>query len=247
MPRMRFTSRPEGGPIARFEEEPSGRLQFRTPEEAALAAADARRRAAIARGETPRAPQQEPMLDEGVHDFVGDRIAQATEPGEAAGGLDVSALEAEYEALGRLSDESYSLLAGAGIPRRVVDAYIDGQIARGEQLTREAHDIAGGEQRFKAALAWGRDNLPPEQLRAYQEAVETSPDRARFAVQGLCAAHQKATGVAPQLTRGEPAPAPDGVFRSAQDVSAAIRDPRYKKDPAYRAQVAARLAKSSIF
>ncbi|MEM9725122.1 MAG: hypothetical protein AAF909_06650 [Pseudomonadota bacterium] len=53
--------------------------------------------------------------------------------------------------------------------------------------------------------------------------------------------------MARQLTRGEPAPGPEGVFPWAQDVSAAIRDPRHKKDPAYRAQVAARLAKSSIF
>lgn len=229
MQRIRFTSQPGAGAV-KVESAPSGRIQFRSSE-AQLA-------------EQARAPQ---ALEPGVEALVEDRIRAATEPGEAAGGLNIEALEAEFEEHGALSEESYALLASAGIPRKIVERYIEGQKASSEKIVQEANDIAGGEHRLRAAIDWAKTNLSAEELTVYEEAVEAGPERARFAIQGLCAAHQRATGAAPQLTRGEAVSRGEGVFTSAQDVANAIRDPRYKNDPAYRAQVAARLAKSRVF
>lgn len=244
MQRIRFSTHPDGRGAVQVEDLPSGRIQFRSAEAAEAAAAPAR---SDALGRDRFTAPQAPRFDGGVDAYVEEAIRAATRPGEAAGALDFDALEAEFEQSGRLSEESYALLAAAGIPRRIVQAYIEGQQAQGEKLQAEAEEIAGGPERLRAAKAWAAQNLSDEQLAAYDEAVHASPDRARFAVEGLCAAHRRATGEPPQLTRGESVPTSDGIFHSAQEVSEAIRDPRYKKDPAYRAKVAARLAKSRIF
>lgn len=228
MQRIRFSTHPDPQGGVQVEDLPSGRIQFHAQE-------------------TPAQQPPARPYDDGVAEYVEDALRAATRPGEAAGALDFEALEDEFDAHGRLSEESYALLQAAGIPRRIIDNYIEGQAAAGEKITKEAHEIAGGEPRLRAALAWAAGNLSPEALAAYNEAVEAGPERARFAVQGLCAAHRRATGEPPQLTRGEAVPMSDGIFHSAQEVSQAIRDPRYKKDPAYRAKVAARLARSRIF
>lgn len=228
MQRVRFSTRPDARGAVQVEDLPSGRIQFRSTE-------------------PQHATHPEQPFEAGVENYVEDRLRAATEMGEAAGALDVAALEAEYEELGGLSEESYALLAAAGIPRNIVERYIEGQMAVSEKLVKEAHDIAGGEQRFRAAMVSAQNNLSEEDLAAYREAIESSPSRARFAIQGLCAAHQRATGAPPKLTRGEAGGVDHGAFTSAQSVADAIKDPRYKKDPAYRAQVAARLAKSRVF
>ena len=228
MQRIRFAPRPDARGAVQVEDLPSGRLQFRSADAAA-------------------APQPEPPVVDGVEDYVADSLRAATEQGEAAGALDFKALEQEFEENGRLSEESFDLLEAAGVPRWVVERYIDGMAAIGDRLLKEAHDIAGGEQRFRAAQIWAESNLSGEELDAYHEAIQSTPARARFAIQGLCAAHQRATGAPPRLTRGDAGSISRGAFTSAQEVADAIRDPRYKKDAAYRAQIAARLAKSRVF
>ncbi|MEL6980026.1 MAG: hypothetical protein AAGM38_15275 [Pseudomonadota bacterium] len=251
--RMRFQHNGGGRRAFTIEKAPSGRLQFRggAPEAGPAAAQPS----AMTQGELPlRAPVARPVEETPFEPFADDvaayvqrNLAQAMAPGEAAASLDFDALEDEFEAFGQLSEESYALLQAAGIPRQIVDRYIEGQQAAADKLVKEAEEIAGGPQRLRAAQMWAETALPKAQLDAYQRSIEQGPEEAKFAVQALCAAHQRATGEAPRLTRGDAAAPSGGAFSSAAEVSEAIRDPRYKKDPAYRAQVAARLSKSKIF
>lgn len=236
MKRVRYTTLEDGRRAAQIDELPSGRLQFRPTSEGA----------AHMDGEMGRMPAAE-RFEPDMEAYVEAALRAATEPGEAAGALDFEALEEEFEATGRLSEESYALLESAGIPRWIVQRYIAGQMAAGEKLMTELHDIAGGEKRFQAAHAWAGAALPQEQRQAYAEALTAGPEQAKFAVQGVCAAYERAMGGAPRLTRGEAMAGGEGAFASAAEVAEAIRDPRYKKDPAYRAKIAARLARSKVF
>lgn len=192
-------------------------------------------------------PVSDPVLSPDMTAYVAERLDAATAPGEAAGGLDIEALEAEYAAEGRLTDDTFAQLEAAGIPRGVVLKYIEGQQAVAEKLLAEAHRLAGGPKRFEAVQAWAETALPAAEHAAYQAALAAGPEQAKFAVRGLVAAFDEAHGAAPRLTRGEAAPTSDGLFASAAEVSQAIRDPRYKKDPAYRARVAQKLARSKVF
>jgi hypothetical protein len=67
-----------------------------------------------------------------------------------------------------------------------------------------------------------------------------------FAVQALNARYQDSIGYDGEMLTGQaPRNASDG-FRSQAELVAAMSDPRYDKDPAYRSDVADKLERSNI-
>lgn len=161
--------------------------------------------------------------------------------------LDFEEIETEFEEFDGLTEETYARLEAAGIPRRIVDNYIAGALAMGAQLEAEMHALVGGPERFEAMLDWARTNLSPEELAAYDEAVTGAPEAARLAVRGLYAEYSRAVGERPRLVGGVRPARAGGSFGSTQELVDAIKDPKYKKDPAYRAEVERRLSRSNIF
>ncbi|CLP71539.1 Uncharacterised protein [Mycobacterium tuberculosis] len=67
-----------------------------------------------------------------------------------------------------------------------------------------------------------------------------------MAILGLKARYDAANGSEPTLLGGN-AKASEDVFRSTAELTAAMKDPRYKKDPAYREDVKQKLARSNIY
>ena len=67
-----------------------------------------------------------------------------------------------------------------------------------------------------------------------------------FAIQGLHSRYRSGVGVEPTLVKGEVGDTTVGNFQSLAEITAAMSDPRYEKDPAYRSQVAEKLRKSSV-
>jgi len=72
------------------------------------------------------------------------------------------------------------------------------------------------------------------------------PNMIRLAIQGLNARYR--SEAAPSLLQGGTGPvSTGGKFESTAELTAAMSDPRYEKDPAYRQQVSDKLARSSLF
>lgn len=165
----------------------------------------------------------------------------------SAPSLDIEAMEREFAETETLSDEAYEALARVGVPRHVVDAYIEGQLEKGERIRRDLLDLAGGEQRFEAMRNWAEAALAPEDVEAFDGALSGTPQQARLAVQGLMQAYEQENGKPPQLVQSAASASGSGAFRSTAEVVEAMRDRRYKTDPAYREQVQARLARSNLF
>lgn len=161
--------------------------------------------------------------------------------------LDIDALEQEYAETGALSEESYAALERVGVPRRVADDYIAGQLERGEKLKRDVLELAGGEARYHTMIAWAEATLTPEAMEAFDGALAAGDASAKLAVQGLARAYEAAEGRAPDLVQPGATTPPRDVFMSSQEVVSAMRDRRYKSDPAYRAEVQARLSRSDVF
>lgn len=181
----------------------------------------------------------------GQRSNVDRRMGGATAPSPSP--LDIEALEQEYAETGALSEESYAALERVGVPRRVADDYIAGQLERGEKLKRDVLELAGGEARYHAMIAWAEATLTPEAMEAFDGALAAGDASAKLAVQGLARAYEAAEGRAPDLVQpGATTPTRD-VFMSSQEVVSAMRDRRYKSDPDYRAQVQARLSRSDVF
>ena len=159
-----------------------------------------------------------------------------------ANGLDIASFNAEYNANGGLSPESYAKLAAAGLDRNFVDSYIAGQEAIASADIQAVYAEVGGEAEFQKVQTWAKANLPPSTLKAFNNIVDTGDrDSLIMAISGLQAKYVAANGKEPKLVNGMPGSAVDG-YRSKAEIVAAMGDPRYRKDEAYRADVAARMA-----
>jgi hypothetical protein len=169
-------------------------------------------------------------------------------------GVDVKAFSDEFAKDGKLSDGSYEALAKAGFSKEVVDTYIRGQQAAAAGSEFQAGEIAsvmsiaGGEQGYKALGEWAVQNISRSELEAYN-AIMDKGDKAAvsLAVTGLKARFDAANGHEPRVTiGGGKAPTAD-VFRSRNEVTAAMSDPRYGKDPAYTKDVEQKVMRSDVF
>ena len=178
-----------------------------------------------------------------------DKQPEDGKPPMTVAGLPAQKYFDEYAQTGGLSDESYKELEGKGIPREIVDAYIEGAKARAERNTRLSDETSdalineiGGKETFGKMAAWALNAYSEQEKRDYQAAIESgNPAIARFALQSLKAKYEAAFGASPSLVEGQPA-AGTASFRSKAEMVKAMRDPRYKTDPAYRAEVERKVA-----
>lgn len=116
-----------------------------------------------------------------------------------------------------------------------------------EQDAKELRGITGGDEGYTNLMKWAGENMTEKYIDMY-DAVMASGDKAAmtFAVEALYAKYQDAVGVEGQLLTGKPAKFTQNVFRSQAEVVRAMKDPRYDSDPAYRADVFAKLENSDL-
>lgn len=105
----------------------------------------------------------------------------------------------------------------------------------------------GGQEAFSAVQEWARDNLDQAELDAYNREVNSGDYyRARNALQSLQYAYQDNVGSEPDLIGGKLSGNSSDVFRSTQEVMAAMSDPRYLQDTAYTQDVQDKLIRSDV-
>lgn len=156
----------------------------------------------------------------------------------------------EYSKNGALSEKSYSELAKLGMPKKVVDGYIAGQQAIGAKLQSEVYAIAGGGDNYREMVNWAASNMSKAEIAAYNASISSGDNASiMLAVRGLAGAYASSGGsVNPKVRiEGRSGAQSTQPFRSRAELTEAMRNPKYQRDPAYRADVEARLAKSNIF
>jgi len=105
----------------------------------------------------------------------------------------------------------------------------------------------GGQEAFTAVQEWARENLDQAELDAYNREVNSGDYyRARNALQSLQYAYQDNVGSEPALIGGKLSGNSADVFRSTQEVMAAMNDPRYLNDTAYTQDVQEKLYRSDV-
>lgn len=215
--------------------------KFKTPEDLAKAYAELESKI----GKQPeKAPEDKPQdlpdptkaTDAEVDKTLADR------------GLNLADFSAEFAEKGELSPESYKKLEAAGIDKNTVDLYIEGQKALAVQFETSVKAEVGGDETYAQMVDWAKSNLSPSEINAFNAAVSSGNiDQAKLAVLGLQARYTSVNGSEPKKVIGGKASTTADVFESTAQLTAAMRDPRYKTDPAYRADVQAKLARSSVF
>jgi len=162
-------------------------------------------------------------------------------------GLNFDTLAQEYAEKGQLGDESYKALEQSGIPKAYVDQFIAGQKAIGEQQTNNVKTMVGGEDAYNEMASWASKNMSEGEKKAYNAAVNSADmDTVKLAVDGLRAKYQAANGTEPSLMQGKATPVAEQGYESWAEVTAAMADPRYSKDPAYQEAVKQKLANSEL-
>ena len=164
----------------------------------------------------------------------------------------------EYDEKGELSEESKDALYKMD-SKDLVDAYYRIQESLPESTDEptestplsdesitEIQNAVGGEQAYKNMTAWAQENFTPEEVRAYDQALEAGNlNNINFALQALYYRYTDAMGSEGELVQGKASTTVDG-FRSQQEVVRAMADPRYDNDPAYRKDVYDKLERSNI-
>ena len=213
--------------------------KFKTPEDMANAYSNLEKKL----GEGQQTEEPKPETEQKVEDQPsGEEVKDVVDKA----GVDFDALQAEYNE-GGLSEEAYAKLAEAGFPKNLVDSWIQGQEALAADYQNSVHNIVGGEQAYSEMVEWAGENLTQAEITAYDRAVESGDiDMVKLAVQGLKSKYQAAEGTDPALIAGQSAPSSGGTYSSWSEVTTAMRDPRYKSDPAYRQSVTTKLARSNV-
>jgi len=217
--------------------------KFKTVEDMAKAYSQLESR--LGQGNTEETANAEDAAED--TELTGQETAEEVAELLDSNGLDFNTFLEEYAETGELSADAYAALEEIGLSESMVDSWIEGQNAIAAQTTAEMQSIVGGDEAYTDMVTWAAENLPPEEVEAYNATMETQDANIiRFAIQGLYSRYR--SEAEPSLMQGGTgAVSTGGKFESTAELTAAMSDPRYAKDPAYRQTVADKLAKSSLF
>ncbi len=193
-------------------------------------------------GDNKEAPKEEaPKTETKTSDL------EIAEKAVESAGLNMDNLATEYNEKGELDTKSYEALEKAGIPKDYVNQFIEGQKAIADQQATSIKDMVGGADAYTEMSNWAAENMSEQEKTAYNTAVNSKDiETAKLAVVGLKAKFESANGNEPSLVEGKGTITGQDGYKSWAEVTAAMGDDRYSKDPAYQAMVQEKLAKSDL-
>lgn len=198
----------------------------------------------------PPAPEAEPQGDPKPvqSNPADDQVAKFVE----TAGLDVRQLTEQVATTGTIEPEAMAKLEAAveaaGLPKGIINEYIQGQQAVADAFRREIFSIAGGEEGYGQMADWARQNLPKEDLKSFSDLMESGDfEKAKFAVRSLMSQYKADNRIPGRLVKGT-SQAPSGeMFHSLEEQIAAQSDPRYRTDPTFRRQIEEKIERTFRF
>ena len=155
-----------------------------------------------------------------------------------------------------LSDDTIEKFSSMS-SKELVNAYIQSlknapaqetaEVDMSDADVNQVQNSVGGEKQYNAVVSWAAENLPKNKLDAFDNLVGTGNTEAiELAIAGLKAQYDNANGYEGRTLQGKPAKSSGDVFRSQAELVAAVSDPRYDNDPAYRQDVISKLDRSDV-
>ena len=115
--------------------------------------------------------------------------------------------------------------------------------AEAEELTA----MVGGQDKYLEMLQWAGETLSEKEIEMFDTVVATgNKNSCYFAIKALQDRYTDAIGKEAPLVSGRSSAEKSNAFRSQAEVVAAMGDPRYDKDPAYRQDVFNKLERSQL-
>tara|TARA_B100001559_G_C16478388_1_gene612518 strand:- start:466 stop:1209 length:744 start_codon:yes stop_codon:yes gene_type:complete len=181
--------------------------------------------------EEPQASEETPEVEEEVSSLLGRLWDESQDKGF------------NEETLQELSKTNPAELAKMYLEYRntVVNAEIS------EADAESLKGLVGGESQYTQLMQWATENLDEAEINRFDAVIDSGDvNAAYYAIQALSYKYGDAVGVEGKLVQGK---APTDTFKgykSQAEVVAAMQDPRYDRDPAYRQEVMAKLERSNV-
>jgi hypothetical protein len=116
-----------------------------------------------------------------------------------------------------------------------------------EEQAEMLMDMVGGEKAYKSMLDWAGDNFSKDEIEMYDGVMQSgNPSAIYYAILALQSRYNDSVGSDGQTLTGRGAADTDDSFQSQAELVAAMSDPRYDRDPAYRNDVMRRLENSEV-
>ena len=110
---------------------------------------------------------------------------------------------------------------------------------------KELKGIVGGEENYANMIQWAQGSLNEQEVQMFDAVMQRGdPLAAFFAVRSLAYAYNDAVGYDGKMVQGKAPRQNTDQFRSQAEVVAAMGDPRYENDPAYRRDIMEKLERS---
>ena len=110
----------------------------------------------------------------------------------------------------------------------------------------QVYNSAGGEVEYQRLVTWASDNISEQKLDAFNSIINNADATAiQIAVAGLRSEYESQEGYEGRMLTGKAAKA-ESAFRSQAELVAAMNDPRYDRDPAYRQDLYEKLERSNV-
>ena len=153
------------------------------------------------------------------------------------------------ETMERFTEMSSSELVEAYMAIRERNPDVDAGTSSPDLTDAEMNQVynsAGGEAEYGRLTSWAAKNLSETKLNAFNDMIDRGNATAiQIAVSGLRAEYEAQEGYEGRMLTGKSARTQDG-FRSQAEVVAAMSDPRYDRDEAYRQDVYDKLERSNV-
>jgi hypothetical protein len=185
--------------------------------------------------------------------------AESDQPELSAGATLITEASSEWAESGELTPETMAKFSQMS-SQDLVNAYIEMQANAPEQLAQQdvpdlsdadvnsIKNSVGGEQAYSQVIEWAGQNLNQQEIEAFDSIISNGNAEAiQLVVNGLKSRYDSAFGTEGRMLTGKGASAaPVDAFRSQAELVAAMADPRYDNDPAYRNDVLTKLDRSDL-
>ena len=173
----------------------------------------------------------------------------------------ISEASSEFFEKGELTKETLDKFSGMS-SQDLVQAYMEMSKANPQEQSQwqppDAPDLTdnevnsiknsvGGEAQYQNMVNWASQNLPASTIEAFDSLINSGNAGAiQLAVNGLRQQYESTNGYEGRMLSGRSSNTSGEVFRSQPELVAAMNDPRYDRDPAYRQDVLEKLDRSDL-
>jgi len=156
--------------------------------------------------------------------------------------------ELSEETIGKLSDmDSKDLLSAYLAAQKANPIEQAPEVDLTDRDISSVQEVAGGATEYSNLVEWASNNLSESDVKSFDDLISSGNVGAiKLAVSGLKAQYDNTNGYEGRMLTGKSPQTSKDVFKSQAQVVAAMGDPRYENDPAYRQDLIEKLDRSNI-